>query len=95
MDRLQTHPLVVAKGINIKRIELAHLHIDERPVFHYSDIILLRLDTSTSEHVAVVGLHECLPFVLERFISSVHKFGNQLVQEEILHMVIHEILRRL
>lgn len=71
---LQTHPLVVAEGVDGQRRILGHLDADNWPVRIDSDLVLTRLNSSAGQHEAVVCLHESLPFVFKWFVRPVQEF---------------------
>lgn len=71
---LQTHPLVVAEGVDGQWRRLGHLDADNWPVRIDPDLVLPCLNSSAGQHEAVVGLHESLPFVFKGSVRPVQEF---------------------
>lgn len=71
---LQTHPLVVAEGVDVQRRMLGHLDADDWPIGIDLDLVLPCLNSSAGQHEAVVCLHESLPFVFKRFVRPIQEF---------------------
>lgn len=71
---LQTHPLVVAEGVDIQRRVLGHLDADDWPIGLDLDLVLPCLNSSAGQHEAVVCLHESLPFVFKWFVHPIQEF---------------------